>query len=750
MNSASEAALEGVAIIGMACRFPGASDPETFWRNLRDGVESISFFSDSELAAAGVRRELLARSDYVKAGGVLEDPLLFDAPFFGIPPRQAEMLDPQHRLILECAWEALESAGYDPAAYTGAIGVFAGAGPSTYLESRMSLEQKLELLEGPLALVDGGSLTARLSYKLDLRGPSIALQSACSTSLVAVHLACQSLLDYHCDMALAGGVSIFFPQPRGYLYREGLSLSPDGRCRPFDRRAVGTVHGNGAGLVLLKRLSDAVADGDPIRAVIRGSAVNNDGAGKPGFTTPCVEGQAEVVTLALGAAGIPAETIGYVEAHGVGTPLGDAMEVAALTRAFRLSTAARGFCALSSSKPNVGHLDEAAGIASLIKATLALEHRELPPVLHFESLHPDISLEDSPFFVNARLSAWPAVASPRRAGVSSFGVGGTNAHVVLEEAPAQQAATAVDSWHLLVLSARDDAALEEMTRRLRRHLELHPEVDPSDLAYTLQTGRRAFGRRRAAVYRDTAGLGAVLDDPARMLNGEVRARHLPALAQDLGQATVAVATLPADAEASEDLASLGRLWVAGADVDFARRHAGRRRRRIPLPTYPFQRQRYEVQPPPAARSATAVAANVAAPGAARPRPSLSTPYTAPQNEMETQIVAAWQEVFGFTPVGVHDDFVELSGDSLLATQIASRLGQRLHVSINPHRLFEHPSPARLARHLAATGKPVADAGRVERLAEVVGRLSAEEVKAFLEGQRAENADAPVTSGEGAP
>lgn len=752
MKAAPDTTAEGVAVIGMACRFPGARDPETYWQNLRDGVESITFYGDRELEAAGVAREVLERSDYVKAAGVLADPFLFDASFFGIPPRQAEMLDPQHRVILECAWEALESAGYDPGTYPGAIGVFAGCGPATYLESRMSLEQKLELLDGPLALIEGGSLTTRLSFRLDLRGPSISLQTACSTSLVAVHLACQNLLDFQCDMALAGGVSIFFPQPRGYVYREGLSLSPDGRCRPFDRRAVGTVHGNGAGMVLLKRLADAVADGDPVRAVIRGSAVNNDGAAKPGFTAPCVEGLAEVAAMALGVADVPAQTIAYVETHGVGTPLGDSIEVAALTRAFRLSTDARGFCALGSNKPNVGHLDEASGVASLIKATLALEHRQIPPVLHFESPHPDLPLEGSPFFVNAKLSDWPVGDAPRRAAVSALGIGGTNAHVILEEAPPQPAETATDPWNLLVLSARDEAALAETTRRLQRHLTLHPDVNPSSLAYTLQ-GRRAFGRRRAGVYRDIADLRGLLADAGRLLDGEVGAAG-PTTSRAAGPAGVDGAALPGSAGRADDLRgtldSLGRLWVTGATVDLAGCHAGRGRRRLTLPTYPFQREHFEIRPTPAAGPQVE-----GTPGAAfvvrrPPRPPLPTPYAPPRNELEAEIVAAWQEVFGFASLGIHDDFMDLSGDSLLATQIASRLSRKLYLSLGPHQLFEHPSPAALAAHLAAIRTPDADSDRVDRLAELVGRLSAEEVKALLEQHRTEATDAPAASRVGKP
>ncbi len=496
-----------IAIIGMAGRFPGARNLDEFWQNLRDGVESITFFTDEEAIAAGVDPALVKNPHYVKANGVLEDVDLFDAAFFGFNPREAEIMDPQHRLFLECAWEALENAGYDPETFDGLIGVYAGASLSTYLLFHLLPNRELveSLHSDQLAIGNGRDyLPTRVSYKLNLRGPSVNVQTACSTSLVAVHLACQALLNYECDIALAGGVSVDVPQKRGYLYLEGGISSPDGHCRAFDARAQGTVGGNGVGIVVLKRLEDALADGDTIHAVIKGSAINNDGSLKVGYTAPSVEGQAEVIATAQALAGVDPETITYIEAHGTGTALGDPIEIAALTQVFRAGTQARGFCAIGSVKTNIGHLDAAAGVAGLIKTVLALKHRMIPPSLNFERPNPQIDFEHSPFYVNTRLRAWepPAEGIPRRAGVSSFGIGGTNAHVIVEEAPPAEPSGPSRPWQLLLLSARTDSALEAATANLARHLKEHPDLNLADVAYTLQVGRHAFDYRRMVVCRD--------------------------------------------------------------------------------------------------------------------------------------------------------------------------------------------------------------------------------------------------------
>ncbi|HKH43278.1 MAG TPA: condensation domain-containing protein, partial [Thermoanaerobaculia bacterium] len=516
--------LEGIAVVGMAGRFPGADDLAALWRNLCGGVEGVTFYTREELAAAGVDPELLDDPRYVRAGAALRDVQSFDAAFFGFSPREAELMDPQHRLFLECSWEALENAGYDTAAYPGSIGVFGGMGVSGYLIRNLLSHDDLLRRAGPLQVRifnDNSFLTSLAAWKLDLRGPSVTVQSACSTSLLAACMACQSLLQYQCDMALAGGVSVVVPHAQGYLALESV-MSPDGRCRAFDAAAAGAVEGSGAGVVVLKRLSDALADGDAIHAVIRGFATNNDGGFKQSFTAPSVDGQVEVVAMAQAMAGVPAESITYVETHGTGTPLGDVVEVTALTEVFAASTEQRGFCGLGSIKTNIGHLDAAAGVAGLIKTVLAVEHGVLPPSLHFETPNPRIDFARSPFYVNTECRPWRPEGWPRRAGVSAFAIGGVNAHVILEEPPAPGPAAAAPPWSLLVLSARTETALDAATSRLLDHLQAPDfQANLGDIAYTLQVGRRAFRHRRVLAARDLADAVGVLErrDPRRLLSG---------------------------------------------------------------------------------------------------------------------------------------------------------------------------------------------------------------------------------------
>ena len=531
--SAAEPSLD-IAVVAMSCRLPGAPTVDAFWRNLREGVESIALFSDDQLRAAGVSAAELVQPSYVKAAGVLGDSQMFDAAFFGYSPREAELLDPQQRLFLECAWEALERAGYRPDRCPVSVGVYAGAGFNRYLlhHALTDRERVLASSDRLIAANDKDFLATRVSYKLNLTGPSVAVQTACSTSLVAVHLACQGLLGHACDMALAGGVSLRVPEIRGYQYEEEGISSPDGHCRAFDASARGTVDGSGAGVVVLKRLEDALASGDQILAIVKGSAINNDGATKIGFTAPSVAGQAAVIRAAQEVADIEPDTIGYVEAHGTGTALGDPIEVAALTQAFRARTARTGFCALGSVKTNIGHLDTAAGIAGFIKAVLALHHGELPPSLHFERPNPLLELARSPFYVNTELIPWPAgpagpagrgAGAPRRAAVSSFGVGGTNAHVILEEAPsrslsASASASEPAAWQLLPVSARSEQALQTASDQLADALARHPDLDLADVAFTLQVGRKDFSHRRVIVARSSEQAVELLrsSDPARI------------------------------------------------------------------------------------------------------------------------------------------------------------------------------------------------------------------------------------------
>ncbi len=495
----------GIAVIGMAGRFPQAKNVAAFWQNLRNGAEGISFFSDAELKAAGVDPALLDNPNYVKAGGILEGFDLFDAAYFDYTPREAEVLDPQQRLFLECAVEALEQAAYDPEKFEGAIGVYGGLSISDYLRDNLSPNRELLQAIGFYPVMLGNDkdyLCTRVSYKLNLKGPSLVVQTACSTSLVAICLAYQSLLNYQCDLALAGGVGIGHFKKAGYLYQVGGILSPDGHCRAFDADSHGCVAGDGVGIVVLKRLEDALHDGDYIHAVIKGAALNNDGSVKVGYTAPSVDGQAQVIAMAQALAGVTADTITMIEAHGTGTELGDPIEMAALTKAFRATTDKRNFCAIGSAKTNVGHLDAAAGVTGFIKAVLALAHREIPPSLNFKKPNSQIDFASSPFYVNTALAEWKTGQTPRRAGVSAFGVGGTNAHVVLEEAPPLQPSGESRPAQLFVLSAKTGAALEAATKNFLDGLEQRPDLNLADAAYTLQIGRREFKHRRALVCRN--------------------------------------------------------------------------------------------------------------------------------------------------------------------------------------------------------------------------------------------------------
>ncbi len=516
-------ALTDIAIIGMAGRFPGARDINEFWRNLCAGVESITHFAPGELEiddAAAVS----GMPNYVRARAIIEDADKFDAAFFGIYPKEAELIDPQQRMFLECCWHAFEDSGYDPLVYTGITAVFAGCSFNSYFaqhvcSNRDDISQYTAGYQVSNFITTLGSnfefLPTRVAYKLNLRGPAFSLNCGCSTSLVAVSQACLSLQNYQCDMALAGGVSITFPQRRGYLYEPGGMVSPDGHCRTFDAASQGTVFGDGAAVVLLKRFQEAVADRDRIYAVIKGFGVTNDGAAKVGFTAPGVDGQASAIAMAHSAAGVDPASISYIEAHGTGTPLGDPIEIAALTQAFRRSTTRRQFCALGTAKTNVGHLDVAAGVTGLIKTAMSLHHRMLPPTLHFESANPKLNLEDSPFYVNTALSPWQRGTTPLRAGVSAFGIGGTNAHVVMEEAPEALATKSRRGAHLILVSAKTEAALNAATSNLADSLVANPTAELADVAYTLMMGRHSFEARRMTVIHDTADAVTVLAGGSR-------------------------------------------------------------------------------------------------------------------------------------------------------------------------------------------------------------------------------------------
>lgn len=503
-----------IAVLGMAGRFPGAPDLDTLWANLQNGVESVSFFSKEELQKNGIPDETSAHPNYVPARGIIEGADQFDAEFFAYYPREAQILDPQQRVFLECVWESLEDAAVVLEEQKGPVGVFAGCGANDYSKHVAATPSLAKFLDSAQIYFANSPhmLATRVCYKLNLRGPGLSILTACSTSLVAIHLACQSLWQGESAMAIAGGVRVAFPGRTGHMYVPNGALSPDGHCRPFDAGAQGTFSSDGVGVVVLKRLEDALAAGDRIRAVIKGSAINNDGAAKIGFTAPSIQGQAEVIRAAHAIAGVSSSSIRYIEAHGTGTTLGDPIEVEALTRAFGPGLP-HSSCAIGSLKSNIGHTDAAAGVAGVIKAIMVLENGRIPPTVHFQEPNLEIDFKSGPFYVSPGLCPFPEGVSPRRAGVSSFGIGGTNAHIVLEEAPPAKATTSSRSWQLLTISTKTSAALQAASERLKCHLETHPRADLADIAYTLHVGRTQFDHRRIVVCRDHAEAIQQLQNP---------------------------------------------------------------------------------------------------------------------------------------------------------------------------------------------------------------------------------------------
>lgn len=498
--------MNEVAIIGMSGRFPGAKNVRQFYENLWTGVESITFLTEEQLIAKGVARETLSNPFYVKATAQLPEAEYFDAEFFKYSAREARILDPQQRCFLECAWEALEDAGYSQESYSIPVGVFAGASANTYILNNL-LSGRVDLNLNFMDFVetrqgsDKDFIATRVSYKLNLTGPSFTIQSACSTSLVAVHTACQSLLNGECDLALAGAVTVLYPLDEGYMHKPNSMVSPDGHCRTFSASAQGTIFGSGVGVVILKRLEDALQDNDNILAAIKGSAINNDGALKPSYTAPSMDKQAEVIGEALAIANVSPESIGYIEAHGTGTPIGDPVEVAALTQAFQEYTDRKQYCAIGSVKTNIGHLDVAAGMAGLIKTVLILKHKQIPPTLHFDRPNPKIDFLNSPFYVNTQLKAFASGDTPRRAGITSLGVGGTNVHMILEEAPEIESVQ-TQKPQVLLVSAKTESAFCKARENLRDYLRTNPVINLADVAYTTQVGRIRFPIAQAFVCRN--------------------------------------------------------------------------------------------------------------------------------------------------------------------------------------------------------------------------------------------------------
>jgi thioester reductase-like protein len=636
---------EEVAIIGMAGRFPGAADVDALWELLRTARSGIREVTDGELDDARVPADVRADGRYVRRRGVVDQAEWFDAPAFAIVPSEAELIDPQQRLLLECAWSALEDAGIPPIDPEPVVGVFAGAALSTYLSHLLNVDASASITDLDLVLGNEASHAAtRIGYKLGLRGPCIAVQTACSTSGVAVHMACMALTTGDCDVALAGGASLEAPGTAGYLYREGGLLSPDGACRVFDVRAQGTVPADGAAVVVLKRLRDALADGDHVHAVIRGTAVANDGSGKVGYTAPGVAGQVCAISGAYQRASIDPHSVSFIEAHGAGTPLGDPIEIAALRRAFgRGADADATPCVIGSLKSNLGHLGEAAGVTSLIKALLAVRHGEIPATLNFEQASPHLDLSGTRFVVSGETLPWPEVDGPRRAGVSTFGIGGTNAHIVVEQFDGPAPPTA-GKEELLPLSARTEAAADAAVQRLAAWLDAQPrDRSLGDVASTLQTGRRAFPSRRVVVAR-TAG------EALERLRGGARDASA------------------AQGQASRDVATA---WLGGVAVDWSLVRSGQRAR-VPLPGYPFERKLVRAEGErPDGLAALAVA----------PERAAAAPRELEAGELELRVAGVVASVLGIDEVTPSDNFFTLGGTSLLLVRLVDALERAFGVRV---------------------------------------------------------------------
>jgi acyl transferase domain-containing protein/acyl carrier protein len=577
-----------IAVIGMSGVFPQAADIDEFWENISKGKESIQFLSKENLKEKGVPSEILNHPNYVNAASIISNSENFDAEFFGINPNEATAMDPQHRIFLECCWTLFENSGYDPEQFDGSISVFAGLAMNTYIQIIGRNRNFMDTISNEQLMIgnDKDFLNTLVSYKLNLKGPSVNVNTACSTSLVAIHLARQSLLLGESDMAVAGGVSILPANSSGYLYKEQGMQSPDGHCRAFDAQARGTIWGDGAGVVLLKRLKNAIDDRDHIYAIIKGSAINNDGSLKVGFTAPSIEGQSQVICEALAVSGLSAEQINYVETHGTGTELGDPIEIAALTQAFRESTDKRRFCPIGSVKTNIGHLNAASGIAGFIKTVLALQHKKLPPHLHFQTPNPKIDFNNSPFYVNSELAEWQNGNGPLRAGISSLGLGGTNAHVIVEDASLFKKNTLqpvhMEGDALLILSARSLQALDSMTDNLARYLEHNENLSLRDVSYTLACGRRSFLHRRALRCKSIKEAVKILKErnPGFLFDDNSFLKNEQLIKDNTIDNQLLIS------------------WLKGKNVDWSSMFREPLPFRVPLPTYCFERKRFWVDPLP--------------------------------------------------------------------------------------------------------------------------------------------------------
>lgn len=742
----SELSFNGmeIAVVGMAGRFPGAENISQFWDNLRQGKESITFFTAGQLLHAGIHPHLLSRSNYVKARAKIDRIEYFDASFFGYTPTEAVVMDPQLRFLHHCCWEALEDAACVPSGTGGSIGVYIGVGDNFEWRKRAA------------GLIDSGAagdafsanllvlkdlFSTHISYRLNLTGPSSVISASCSTSLVAVHNACRGLLGGECDVALAGGVFIYVPQETGYLYHEGMLQSPDGHCRAFDQNAAGTVTGSGAGIVALKRLEDALEDGSAIYAVIKASSVNNDGRRKIGYTAPSVEGQAEAVSIACQLAEVDPRSISFIETHGTGTPLGDSLEIKAL--AANMDTIPGGNSshtdsrriAVGSVKTNIGHLDSASGIAGFIKTVLVLVNRLIPPTLHFNAAHPEIRMQDTPFYVN---TSAVELGEPRhtpnipplRAAVNAFGIGGANAHVILEESPLNRLN---NEQHikpvLFLLSARTETALLRMAANLCDYIRREPGVSLEKIAYTLQTGRTFFSRRlyftcstlsqaverlsnptAAPVRRNSGGQTGTQAEP------RVPSPHIKQLIEQeepVFDPNAAGRILPGDsgdytAHYDTLLTALGEMWLDKQDINWRALYGDSPPGLLHLPTYPFESKHYwpdfpfdqdsqtgKQHPGDANRGQSAQAVDIPL----HPRPELRTPYAEPRNRTEKRLAEIWKQFFGLQQVGIDDQFYDLGGDSLKAGIVINRIHRDLGIRIPLKRFLQHAAIRELAKNI---------------------------------------------------
>lgn len=682
-----------IAIIGCSGRFPGADNTEKFWNNLLKGKEAVVFYSKEELSSAGIPEKLLNRKDYIKAASKLENIDYFDAEFFNYSNKDAQIMDPQIRMLHEVVYEALENAGYSSKIEQRRIGLYLGASRNYYWEEllRSNNEFSDNQFSQQRQLNENDWFTLRLSYNLGLKGPSIFVNTTCSTAITSIHLAVGSLINGECDLALAGGASIKQSLNKaGYLYESGNPTSTNGHCSPFDASAKGTVWSDALGVVVLKLLDDAVNDNDNIMAVVRGSAVNNDGGDKANFSAPSINGQKEVIKIAIANAEIDPQTITYIEAHGTGTKLGDPAEVEALTQAF--NTKKKQYCAIGSVKSNVGHAGAAAGVVGFIKTIFSLQNKLIPPSINFKKPNSIINFKDSPFYVVTKLTKWKRISPniPLRAGVSSFGVGGTNAHVVLEEAPEQAPLSPGRKDQLIILSAKTKSALETMTNNLVNYIRINKKnINIADLAYTLQVGRGEYNYRKAVVTENDAQKtikALKIKNEISFIDDTISSAIQADKATVQSNKILKIINLENRKQYRQTLIKLADFWQTGALVDWKTLHRDERRQRIPLPTYPFERKRYWPE-----TKAKIISKST--------EKQLQVSRKKINSDITTELVGIWQNILGLKNIDTKKSFFDIGGNSLSAIRIIAEIKGRLDKNISMNEFFKHPKIYEIAEIL---------------------------------------------------